>query len=100
MFLNCHSYYSLRYGTIAPADLLALAGSFGVETLALTDINSTSAVMEFIQLAEKLYIRPVIGVDFRNKAKQQFIILAKNNTGFRNINEYLRSEERRVGKAY
>lgn len=89
MFLNCHSYYSLRYGTIAPADLLALTGSFGVETLALTDINSTSAVMEFIQLAEKLYIRPVIGVDFRNKAKQQFIILAKNNTGFQNINEYL-----------
>ena len=31
----------------------------------------------------------MLGVDFRNRAQQQFILIAKNNNGFYNINEYL-----------
>lgn len=89
MYLNCHTYYSLRYGTIKPEQLLAIASENGVQTLALTDINSTSACLDVIRLSKKYKIKPVLGVDFRNGAQQQFILIAKNNQGFKNINDYL-----------
>ncbi|WP_166960411.1 DNA polymerase III subunit alpha [Yeosuana marina] len=89
MYLNCHTYYSLRYGTIKPEQLLAMASENGIQTLALTDINNTSSCLDFVRLSEKYGIKPVLGVDFRNGAQQQFILLAKNNNGFKNINEYL-----------
>ncbi|WP_299105949.1 DNA polymerase III subunit alpha [uncultured Winogradskyella sp.] len=89
MYLNCHTYYSLRYGTIKPEQLLAIASENGVQTLALTDINSTSACLDVLRLSKKYKIKSVLGVDFRNGAQQQFILIAKNNQGFQNINDYL-----------
>ncbi|WP_458628025.1 PHP domain-containing protein [Winogradskyella sp. PC D3.3] len=89
MYLNCHTYYSLRYGTIKPEQLLAIASENGVQTLALTDINSTSACLDVMRLSKKYKIKPVLGVDFRNGVQQQFILIAKNNQGFQNINSYL-----------
>ncbi|MEL6810844.1 MAG: PHP domain-containing protein, partial [Bacteroidota bacterium] len=89
MYINTHTYYSLRYGTIKPKNLLQYAQELGIESFALTDINTTSACMDVLRLAPKYGVRPVMGVDFRNHSKQQFIILAKNNEGFQNINTYL-----------
>ena len=89
MYLNCHTYYSLRYGTIKPEQLLAIASENGVQTLALTDINNTSACLDIVRLSKKYKVKPVLGVDFRNRAQQQFILIAKNNNGFKNINDYL-----------
>jgi len=89
MLLNCHTYYSLRYGTIKPKDLLSLGQELGFTTLALTDINNTSACLDFVRLAPENNIKPVLGVDFRNGAAQQFIMLARNNEGFHHINSYL-----------
>ena len=89
MYLNCHTYYSLRYGTIKPEQLLAIASENGVQTLALTDINNTSACLDMVRLSKKYKVKTVLGVDFRNRAQQQFILIAKNNKGFQNINDYL-----------
>jgi DNA polymerase-3 subunit alpha len=91
MYLNCHSYYSLRYGTFSEVELLELAIENNVNCIALTDINNTSACMNFVQQAKKQNIKPIIGVDFRNGNTQQFVALAKNNKGFENINRYLSS---------
>jgi DNA polymerase-3 subunit alpha len=89
MYLNTHTYYSLRYGTIKPEDLLALAKDKGLKTFALTDINSSTACIDFVRLSSKYHIAPVVGVDFRNGVQQEFVLLARNNQGFRYINEYL-----------
>jgi DNA polymerase-3 subunit alpha len=89
MYLNCHTYFSLRYGTIKPEQLLAIASENGVHTLALTDINSTSACLDVMRLSKKYKLKPVLGVDFRNRTEQQFILIAKSNQGFQHINAYL-----------
>ena len=91
MYLNCHTYYSLRFGTFSEIDLLQLAVKNNSNCIALTDINNTSACMNFVQQANKLNIKPVIGVDFRNGNSQQFVAIAKNNKGFQQINAYLSS---------
>ena len=89
MYLNTHTYYSLRYGTIAPKELVFSLLQQNVNSVCLTDINSTSSNLEFVRLAIKNAIKPILGVDFRNKAQQQFIMLAKNNEGYESINNYL-----------
>ncbi|MDH5413198.1 MAG: DNA polymerase III subunit alpha [Flavobacteriaceae bacterium] len=66
-----------------------MAAEAGIETLALTDINNTSACLDFVRLSAKHNIKPVVGVDFRNGVEQQFIVLAKSNHGFQQVNTYL-----------
>jgi error-prone DNA polymerase len=89
MLLNCHSYYSFRFGTLPLEELLQKAVLCGINAFALTDINTTSACMDFVRLAPANGIRPVLGVDFRNGVQQQYIALARNNAGFLAINQHL-----------
>jgi DNA polymerase-3 subunit alpha len=49
MFLNCHSYHSLRYGTIPLDDLIRQAADCGVTAAALTDINTVTGIYDFIK---------------------------------------------------
>ncbi|EPR67357.1 DNA polymerase III subunit alpha [Cyclobacterium qasimii] len=89
MHLNCHSHYSFKYGTLSVEQLVAEAKKQKLDALALTDINSCSGVFPFIREAQKNGVHPVIGIDFRNGSKQQFIGLAKNQEGFYELNRYL-----------
>ena len=91
MHLNSHTYYSLRYGSISPKDLVLLAKQHRLNALALTDINSTTACLDFVKYAVKNEVKPILGVDFRNGAQQKFIMLAQNNQGYFHINNYLSS---------
>ncbi len=87
--LNTHSYFSFKYGLRAIQELLDLAELGGYRASVLTDINNTAGTLEFIRQGQKKGIKPIVGIDFRNGAEQQFIGIAKNNQGFRNLNEYL-----------
>ena len=89
MYLNAHTYYSLRYGAMSPKELGQEARKHGCFRFAITDINTTSACLELLREAPSLEVDPVFGVDFRNGVDQKFILLARNNEGFENINAYL-----------
>ena len=89
MYLNCHSYYSLRYGTFSEVDLIELALSHGVKYLALTDINSTSAAMQFLKEAGHTDLQVAVGVDVRNMPRPLYIIIARTNQGFQELNRFI-----------
>ena len=89
MYLNCHSYYSLRYGTLSIEKLVETAKVCGVTTLALTDINNSSGIVDFVKTCRENGIRPVAGIEFRRDEKLLYIGLARNNDGFRELNEFL-----------
>ena len=42
MYLNTHSWFSLRYGVMRPEELLAEAQAAGVTCMALTDVHGTA----------------------------------------------------------
>jgi len=65
MFLNCHSFHSLRYGTISVKELVQQFVELRIGVAALTDINCISGIYDFHRLCEKNNIRPVVGVDIR-----------------------------------
>lgn len=89
MYLNTHTYFSFKYGTLSVANLLSEAQRYGIRKLVLTDINNTSACLDFIRLAPAYNIEPVVGIDFRKGVDLYFIAIAKNNQGFFEINSFL-----------
>ncbi len=57
--------------------------------MVLSDINNTSAILDALRLTDKKEFKVIPGIDFRNGIKQQYIGIAKNNAGFRELNEHL-----------
>lgn len=89
MLLNVHSNYSLQYGTISIGELVNSLILNGYEGAVLTDINNTSAVLDFIRECQAKNFHGLAGAEFRNDDELLFIAVARNNAGFREINEYL-----------
>lgn len=83
MYLNTHSYYSLRYGTMPVDKLVKEAKRLGIDTLALTDINNSTGVLDFVKECRESGIKPLAGIEFRNKDDMLYTGIAMNNDGFR-----------------
>ena len=88
MYLNCHSYYSLHYGTISISELLDAALQNGVNPIALTDINTTMGIPEFVKEAQAKGIKPIAGCEFRNEDELLYIGLAQNREGLKELNDW------------
>lgn len=89
MYINCHTYYSLRYGTISEVELVDIALRDHARQVVLSDVNNTSACLNFVRLAQQHKIKPILGVDFRDGVKQLYLGIARNNTGFKQLNDFL-----------
>ena len=89
MYLNCHSFHSLRYGTIPLEDLVTQAMGYGVTAMALTDINTVTGIYDFMKACREVHIKPLVGIDFRNNGKQLYIGLAKNRSGLAEMNRLI-----------
>ena len=86
MLINCHSYYSFKYGTLSPTELVDTLQSKGYNSIALTDINSTSGSLYFAMEAQKRNLAYTLGIDFRKDNEQHFIAIAQSNMGFQAMN--------------
>ncbi len=89
MFLNCHTYHSLRFGTLSIENLVAQAAAMGLRELALTDINTVSALYDFKKECEKHGIKPIAGIEIRENNRLLYIAIAREQSGLGEINRLL-----------
>jgi DNA polymerase-3 subunit alpha len=97
MYVNCKTYFSWRYGTFSTEQMVLHAAEQGASALALTNINGTADVWDFADFCGQNGIRPIAGVEVRNRfddaapasEKLLYILLAQNNDGFLAINHWL-----------
>ncbi|MNQ13534.1 DNA polymerase III subunit alpha [compost metagenome] len=89
MYLNCHSYHSLRYGTIPLKELIAEAVFHGIKAMALTDINTVTGIYDFIKACQEKEIKPLVGMEFRCNHEFRYIGLAQNAAGLAEMNVFL-----------
>ena len=89
MFLNCHSFHSLRYGTLSVEELVKQAHQLGTKELVLTDINTVSAIYDFKKVCEKHDIKPIAGVEIRKDNRLLYIAVAQEFSGIGEINRML-----------
>ena len=104
MYLNCHTAYSFKYGTLTVQELFDEARRCGVRKLVLTEINNTASYVEMLRLIEKnkpfknnltrfgdeaYALEIAVGVEVRQDGERLYILIAKNNEGFEGINRFL-----------
>ncbi len=109
MYLNCHTAFSFKYGTMLVQELFEEAKRCGVHKLVLTEINNTASYIEMLRLCEKNKplennltkygesahaLEIAIGVEFRKENELLYIAIAKNNKGFEAINRFLSHHNR------
>ncbi|GAO42903.1 DNA polymerase III subunit alpha [Flavihumibacter petaseus] len=89
MYLNCKTYFSFRYGTIATETLVDEAVAAGITALALTNINGMADSWTFYDHCRQKGIKPILGTEIRNGDQLCFVLLAANARGLEWINEWL-----------
>lgn len=114
MYLNCHTGFSFKYGTLPIEGLFDEAKRCGVHKLVLTEINNTASYLEMLRICyknreykdgktkfgkEPYRLDIAVGVEFRNQDEFLYIAIAKNNQGFEAINRFL-SHKNREGKTF
>src|SRR5512133_943568 len=97
--LHVHSQYSILDGAASVKGLITKAKSDGMTALALTDHGNMFGSKEFYDACKKEGIKPIIGCETyvaeqsRHNKKDakvdrsgyHLILLAKNQTGYRNL---------------
>jgi DNA-directed DNA polymerase III PolC len=89
VYLNVHSQYSLRYGTMSVKTLVGEAKQRGITQMVITDINNSTGVMEFMRECRKEKIKPIGGMEFRRDKKLLYIGIARNREGMKELNDFL-----------
>lgn len=104
MFLNCHTAFSFKYGTMDVRRLFDEARRCDVHKLVLTEINNTASYVEMLRLCyehkplndgltrygEKGYLLEIaVGIEFRRDNELLYIVIAQNNSGFEKINRFV-----------
>lgn len=89
MLFNLHSYYSLRYGVFSIDQLVARLKLLGYDYAVLTDINNSTGSLSFVKKCNENGIRGFAGVEFRNDGQLLYVGIAKNEKGFKELNDLL-----------
>ena len=114
MYLNCHTGFSFKYGTLPIKTLFEEAKRCGIHKLALTEINNVSSCFEMLRVCDENKARPngltkfekipynldiAAGIEFRSDENELlYIALAENNQGFENLNRFLSHHNREKKK--
>ena len=79
--LNTHSVYSAMRGLLSLPDLMNLAQSYAMDTLALTDVNGMWGFIRFVQHCKDARILPISGTNLITE-KDEVILLVENQYGY------------------
>lgn len=92
MYLNTHTWYSFKHGTLSPHKLYETCRDNGVRKIILTEINNTSSYVEMLRIIAEnkgeYALEIGVGMEFRQDHQLRFVALAKNSRGFEEINRY------------
>lgn len=84
-----NSQYSLKYGLLSPEEIVQWAIVSEYNDVAIIDINSTTAGLSYCRENKKENKKSVVGSDVRNGVDRCFVVLAKNNRGFHELNAFI-----------
>ena len=86
--LHAKSFYSFGMGASHAHELLARAGEYGYDSLALTDTNLCGA-LEFARLANSLGVRPITGTELTLMDGSRLTLLARTRQGYAHVSRLL-----------
>ena len=91
--LRLHTEYSITDSILKVKDAIALAHKDQMVALAVTDLQNMFALIKFYKACREKGIKPIVGaelnIEAEDKSFYKIVILAKNNTGYREICELI-----------
>jgi DNA polymerase-3 subunit alpha len=90
VIINCHSYFSLRYGALSLQECIDFAEQNDHSVLGITEINATTTLHDFLRVTQKkTNLTPIWGVDFRNGATCLYVVYTNCFAGVEEISNFL-----------
>ena len=95
--LHLHSEYSMLDGANRLRDVLARVKELGQPAVALTDHGNMFGALQFYNMARKVGVRPILGIeayvtqgshtdrDASRRSNNHLVLLARNEAGYRNL---------------
>jgi len=83
--LHAHSCYSLLDGVSQPAALVEAAVAAGMQALALTDHDGLYGALPFIQAAQAVGLKPILGAELTLEDASHLTLLAADTAGYANL---------------
>lgn len=83
--LHVHSNFSFLDGGSSVRALLDRAKEIGCKSLAITDHNGLYGAVRFYDYANKIGIKPIVGVELDLENGHHVVLLAKNLNGYSNL---------------
>lgn len=93
--LRVHSEYSLSDGVVRIKPLIAACIDKSMPAIAVTDRNNLFAAVKFYNAAQSGGVKPIVASDIwvvgdnSNEQATPFVLIARNDTGYRNLCELL-----------
>jgi len=86
--LNLHTHYSLSRSIIKPKDVAPYAKKLGIKSLAITDYNSISGAVEFIEQCDKHGIKWIIGIKVK-VVHSYLTLIVRNLDGWKQLIKFV-----------
>ncbi|MCK5693499.1 MAG: DNA polymerase III subunit alpha, partial [Bacteroidales bacterium] len=74
---------------MAVETLVERAAGMGIDALALTDINNSTGMVDFVRACHQYGVHSMGGVEYRNGDNYLYTGIARNARGFRELNSFL-----------
>ena len=74
---------------MAVETLVEQAVAMGIDALALTDINNSTGMIDFVRACRQHGVHSMGGIEYRNGDTYLYTGIARNSHGFRELNEFL-----------
>ncbi len=87
--LHCHSNYSMLESTVSIDAMVRWAVQNEASAIALTDTNRLTGAIEFYRKAKAAAVHPIIGAEIFLEDTGSLVLLAQNQTGYRNLSELI-----------
>lgn len=95
--LHNHTQYSMLDGACRVDKMLMMAKNYGMPAVAITDHGNLYGVIDFYKTAQKIGIKPIIGIETyiintefdapeaKKEIRHHLVLLAKNMAGYKNL---------------
>jgi error-prone DNA polymerase len=83
--LHAHSDHSLLDGVPTPEALVIRAAELGMPALALTDHNGLYGAVRFVQAAQEVGIKPILGAEMTLQGGDHLTLLVETGEGYANL---------------
>jgi error-prone DNA polymerase len=87
--LHCFSGYAFGRSTMLAEEIPILCAQSGIGAAAIADPFSLTGCVEFVRMAKKVGVKPLVGASFELETGGEIVLIARSQNGYRNLSRLI-----------